>query len=382
LKITDVQIVYNKKPVTLPTAWRPAWNEPDTKDNGATFFAYYEIKTDEGIVGIAPCPPFDSLPPNYMNFLKAALIGSDPFNVERFFETNMGGREVIRGSLGGVDVALWDIIGKASGKPVYKLLGAYRNRLPVYVATAQLHSPEEHADEALKYREQGVRGIKLRLHRPDYRKDLEVVMAVRDAVGDDMDIMVDANQNNYAPSYDYWSRRTAMWMAKKLDALNVYFFEDPLPLRDVEGLVQLAENVDMAISGGEHSPDVNHFRDFLLNRAFDIVQPDVIIGNPGVGMSGMKKVAQIADSVGRMVVPHVYTGGIGGLHLAATLQVMASVKNCPFVEYPLEPPALTVATQHGIIKEPILIDSDGCVQVPQLPGIGVEIKEEFVKRYI
>jgi len=310
------------------------------------------------------------------------LIGTDPFYVGRFFETNMGGREVVRGSLGGIDAALWDIIGKASGKPVYKLLGAYRDRIPVYVATCQLHSPEEHAEEAVKYRDEGIRAIKLRLHRPNYRDDLEVVKTVRDAVGDDMAIMVDANQNNYAPSYNYWSRRTAMWMAKKLDALNVYFLEDPLPLRDVEGLKQLADEVDMAISGGEHSRDIYQFRDFLYSGAFDIVQPDIIIGNPGVGMTGMKRVAQMAESVGRMVVPHVYTGGIGGLHLAATLQVMASVRNCPFVEYPLEPPALTVETQHGIIKEPILIGKDGCVQVPQRPGIGIEIDEEYVKKYL
>jgi len=325
--------------------------------------------------------PIDSLPPAYIAFVKNTLTGSDPFYVERFFETNMGGREATTSSLGGVDAALWDIIGKASGKPVYKLLGAYRDRVPAYLATAQLHSPKEHAEEAVKYRDEGVRAIKLRLHRPDYRDDLEVVKAVRDAVGDDMAIMVDANQNNYAPSYNYWSRRTAMWMAKRLDALDVYFLEDPLPLRDMEGIKQLADAVDMHISGGEHSRDINQFRNLLLSGTLDIVQPDIIIGNPGVGMTGIKKVAQMADSVGRMIVPHVYTGGISGLHLAATLQIMGTVKNCPFVEYPLEPPALTVETQHGLIKEPILIEGDGCVQVPQLPGIGVEVNEEFVERY-
>jgi len=382
LKITDVKIIHNRKPVTLPESWRAAWHEPDVKPTRSTFFAFFEIHTDEGITGIGPCLPPESLSPAYITFMKKALIGSDPFYVERFWETNMVGREVAPGSLGGVDTALWDIIGKATGKPVYKLLGAYRDRVPVYVATAQLHSPEEHAKEAVKYRDEGVRAIKLRLHRPDYKDDLEVVKTVRDAVGDDMAIMVDANQNNYAPNYNYWSRRTAMWMAKKLDALDVYFLEDPLPLRDIEGLKQLAEAVDMAISGGEHARDFYHFRNLLFSGAFDIVQPDIIIGNPGVGITGIKKVAQTADSVGRLIVPHVYTGGISGLHLAATLQVMATVRNCPFVEYPLEPPALTVETQHGILKEPILIDRDGFVQVPQLPGIGVEINKEMVSRYL
>lgn len=382
MKITDVEIIYNRKPVALPEPWRPAWHEPDSEPTGATFFSYFEVQTDEGITGIGPCMPIDSIPPAYIAFVKNTLIGSNPFYVERFFETNMGGREATTSSLGGVDAALWDIVGKASGKPVYKILDAYRDRVPAYVATAQLHSPEEHAREAIKYRDEGVRAIKLRLHRPDYKDDLAVVKAVRDAVGDDMEIVVDANQNNYAPSYNYWSRRTAMWMAKKLDALDVYFLEDPLPLRDTEGIKQLADAVNMHISGGEHSRDIHQFRDLLFSGTFDIVQPDIIIGNPGVGMTGIKKVAQMADSVGRMIVPHVYTGGISGLHLAATLQIMGTVKNCPFVEYPLEPPALTVETQHGLIKKPILIEGDGCVQVPQLPGIGVEINQEFVERYL
>lgn len=382
MKITDVKIVYNRKPVTLPEPWRAAWREPDAKPARSTFFAFFEIHTDEDITGTGPCLPFNSLSPAYIDFLKNALVGLDPFYVERFWETYMSGRHFALGSLGGVDTALWDIIGKAAGKPVCKLLGTHRDRVPVYVATAQLHSPEEHANEAVKYRDEGVRAIKLRLHRPNYLDDLEVVKAVRDAVGDDMRIMVDANQNNLVPNYNYWSRRTAMWMARKLDALDVYFFEDPLPLRDTEGLKQLADAVDMHISGGEHTNDVYHFRTLLFSGVFDIVQPDIIIGNPGVGMTGIKRVAQIADSVGRLVVPHVYTGGICGLHLAATLQVMATVRNCPFVEYPLEPPALTVETQHSLLKEPILIDKEGCVQVPQLPGIGVEIDEDMVKRYL
>jgi D-galactarolactone cycloisomerase len=138
----------------------------------------------------------------------------------------------------------------------------------------------------------------------------------------------------------------------------------------------------MAISGGEHARDLYHFRDLLFSGAFDTVQPDVVLGIPGIGMTGMRRVAEIAQSVGKQIVPHVYTGGVCGLALAATLQVVASVSNCSYVEYPLEPPALTVENQHGVLKEPILIEKDGCVSVPQLPGLGVEIDEEYVGRYL
>ena len=264
----------------------------------------------------------------------------------------------------------------------FRLFGVCRQKIPAYVATAQLHSPDEHAKEAVYYRDKGVQAIKLRLHRPNHEDDLKVVEAVKDAVGDDMTIMADANQNNLAPNYNYWSRKTAMWMARKLDALDVFFLEDPLPLSDTAGLKQLADAVDMAISGGEHARDIYHFRDLLFSGAFDTVQPDVILGTPGLGITGMRRVAEIARSVGKLIVPHVYTGGVCGLALAATLQVLASVKNCSYVEYPLEPPSLTVENQHGLLKEPILIEKDGYVRVPQLPGIGVEINEEYINEYL
>jgi L-alanine-DL-glutamate epimerase-like enolase superfamily enzyme len=382
LKITDVRIVYSSKPIVLPETWRPAFWEPDVEPWESTRFDFFEIQTDEGIKGIGPSLYFSSLSPTYLGFVKKALIGSDPFYVTRFWETYMSGRTDVPGSLGGVDTALWDIVGKALGVPVCRLFGVCRQKVPAYVATAQLHSPDEHAEEAVYYRDKGVQAIKLRLHRPNHEDDLRVVEAVRDAVGDDMAIMVDANQNNLAPNYNYWSRRTAMWMARKLDALDVFFLEDPLPLSDTAGLKQLADAVDMAISGGEHARDIYHFRDLLFSGAFDTVQPDVILGNPGLGITGMRRVAEIAKSVGKLIVPHVYTGGVCGLAIAATLQVLASVSNCSYIEYPLEPPALTVDNQHGLLKEPILIEKDGYVRVPQLPGIGVEINEEYIDKYL
>ncbi|UCD73499.1 MAG: mandelate racemase/muconate lactonizing enzyme family protein [Candidatus Bathyarchaeota archaeon] len=382
MKITDVRIVSSKKPIVLPEPWKPAMSRPSAEPRRTTRFDYFEICTDEDITGIGPSYSLSSLPPSYLEFVKEAVVGSDPFHVEYFWENYMSGRWDVPGSLGGVDTALWDLVGKALGVPVCKLLGVYHDRIPAYAATYQLHSPEEHAKETVEFRDQGIRAIKLRLHRQNHEDDLKVVEAVRDAVGDDMDVMVDANQNNLAPGYNYWSRRTAMWMARKLDALDVFFFEDPLPLSDVAGIKQLVDAVDMPISGGEHSRHIYEFRDLLFNEVFDIVQPDLIMGSPGVGMTGMGKVARMAQSVGRLVVPHVYPGAICGLNLAATLQVLASVSNSPYVEYPLEPPALTVENQHGILKEPILIEKDGCIRIPQQPGIGVEIDEEFVKRYL
>ena len=378
LKITDIRVINNRKPITLPEAWRPAWNMPDVTPIKTASFSYIEVETDEEIKGIAP----GYLSPDHLNRLKRTLVGSDPFFVEKLGALYLGGRSDFPPSYKYLDIAFWDIIGKAANQPIYKLLGAYTDKLPVYIATCQLHSPDEHVREALEYRDRGIRAIKLRLHRQNHNDDLEVVKAVRNAVGDDMIIMVDANQNNVAPTYNYWSRRTAKWMATQLDKLDVYFLEDPLPLSDLEGIQNLSNSVDMSISGGEHGRDIYHFRDLLFSRAFDIIQPDIMMGTPGVGITGIKKIAQIADSLGRAIIPHVVTGSLSGLDLAATIQVMATVKNCPFVEYPLEPPALTIDVLHGLLQNPLLIDDTGHVQVPKLPGIGIEINEEFVKQYV
>jgi len=376
LKITKIEVVSNRKPIVLPEAWRPAWNEPDVKPAKSTGFSFYKVYTDEDIVGVGPCPGRTN------RFAESTLIGQDPAYIHRFWETNMRGRgaNLGSGSCGGLEIALWDIVGKAANKPVYRLLGAYRDRVMAYAATAQLESAEELARKAVEFKKSGIKAIKLRLHRPRPEDDLEVVRAVREAVGDDMTIMVDANQNNVSITYNYWSRRTAFKVARELDMLDVYWLEEPLARTDFEGLAELSDAVDMHIAGGEHCTNIYEFRDALFAGAYDIVQPDVILGN--IGIAGIRKISVIADSVGRLVVPHVCGGGNNGLYLAATLQALGTISNCPFIEYTLDPPALTSETLQLLLKEPILIDEEGFVEIPQKPGIGVEINEEAIAEYI
>lgn len=375
MKVTKVDIARSKRSITLPEDWRPAWWEPDVKPIRSFGFSFYEVHTDEGIVGVGPC---GSLPNSFVNdsFVLSALIGLDPFDVERFWNACMKGREISfnRASYGGLEIALWDIIGKALGKPVYKILGACRDRIMAYAATSRLLKAEEQVEQVSELMDKGFKAVKLRLHRPDHKDDLNVVKAVREAVGNDLIILVDANQNNQSINYRYWSRKTALWMARKLEDLGVYFLEEPLPRRDLEGLSEVATSVDMFIAGGEHSANVYEFKEPILRGAYDILQPDLILGD--IGITGIRKVAIMADYFSRMIVPHVSSGGSCPLSLAATLQAVATVENCPIIEYPYDPPILTVETQQPILKEPILIDKDGFVKVPDKPGIGIEIDED------
>lgn len=371
VKITKVETVSNKEPIPLPEPWFQAWNAPGGKPQTSLSFSFYKVYTDEGIVGIGPASRRSQDP--------SMVVGCDPFLVGEFWNMHMSGkREGTSGKrAAGLEVAMWDIIGKAAGKPVYKLLGACRDKILVYAATSRLMEKEEHVEQALTMMEEGFKAVKLRLHRPDHRDDLAVVEAVRKAVGDRLMILVDANQNNKSDVYNFWSRGTSLKMAEELEKLEVYFLEDPLPRADIEGLAAIAASVDMPIAGGEHSPTVYDFKEHVVKGAYDIIQPDVVMmGN--MGITGLRHVSAMADYFDKLVIPHVSCSASCAPVLAATLQAMATVENCPMVEYTYDPPMLTIDNVQPFIKEPLLIDKDGFVKLPDKPGIGIEIDEEKI----
>jgi D-galactarolactone cycloisomerase len=376
MKITRIEVVQSRRPVPLPELYRPAWEEPDTKGTTGFHFAFYKVHTDEGIVGIGP---YTGPVSSWANDL---LIGQDPAYVGRFWEVTMRGRGTTlhSTSCGGLEIALWDILGKAAGMPIYKLLGACRDRVRAYAATCQLKPAREYARTLAAFKEQGIKAVKLRLHRPDPEDDLAFVQAIRAAVGDDMILLVDANQNNPSITYRFWSRQTALRMARALEELGVYWLEEPLPRADAEGLAEICRAVGMYIAGGEHCATVYEFRDALFAGAYDIVQPDVVLGQ--IGISGIGKVAVLADAVGRMVAPHVCSGGNNGIYLAATIHALCAIDNCPLIEVPYDPPCLTPETMQVPLKEPLRIDAEGNVCAPQGPGLGIEIDEDAIAPYL
>ena len=370
MKVTNVELLRSREPVELPEPWLAAWREPDGEPVTSFEWSLLRIHTDEGIVGIGPGVGR----PNGLD-----IEGLDPFRVGEFWAEYLGGKREGNAGNGaaGVEIALWDAVGKAVGAPIHELLGAVRDRIEVYAATTRLLETEALVEQVLDIKEKGFPAVKLRMHRPDPADDLAAVRAVRDAVGEEYTLLVDANQNNSSPGYDFWSGSTARRVARELDDLGVDLIEEPLPRRDVEGLAGIAETVDAAVAGGEHSATPHDFREHLRRGAYDVLQPDVMLGG-NMGIAGLRRTAIVADYFERSVIPHVLTGANFPIGMAATLQAVATVGNVPMVEYPYDPPIQTPATAQTLIEDPIRIDDEGFVEIPDGPGIGIELDEDEV----
>lgn len=346
-----------------------------------------KIVTDEDIVGIGGQRPKSKV--DAINSVRYINDVMKPFLLQEIVEPFYTGKLVkayrtrppslIRYP-NCVEMALWDAVGKATGQPVYKLLGATKDKVKAY-ATVPHEYPDWTADQwvdmAEKVFEDGFRAIKLEISTgktiTDVQRDIETVRAVRDAVGDEMDIMVDAESGWGTNSYSF---RTALKLAKGLEKYDVVFLEEPLyHIINPELSAKLAAEVDIQIAGGGQITYSQHFKTLLEKRALDVVQPDV--ENVG-GISETRKVALLAEAYGQVCICHSFGPG---LLLPATLQVVGST-NIPYVECVYYPPVVTPEIRDSILMEPLKVGKDGYLEIPKKPGLGVDLNEEKVAKYM
>jgi len=367
MNITDIEIRVLEYPLERPfvSTWQPM---PTVNHRAHIVF----IHTDEGITGIGS----GGVPVRW-DVARLFLLGQDPFAIEQHVQ-NMRSFAFFIGRPWPLEVALWDIIGKATGQPIYKLLGGGQQRLKAYASTGELRSPEQRVEDALRLRDEGFRALKLRFHRPNPRDDLRVLEAVRKAVGDSMDIMVDANYGwviapDRAPQR--WDLRTAISMARAMEELGVYWLEEPLYCYDYDGLAELRRQVNLRIAGGELNQGFHEFKILLEKDCFDVYQPDVTFAG---GFFQCRQIAAMLQAHGKTITPHTWTNGIG---FAANLHFAASLGSCPYLEFPYDPPNWTPEVRDFMLAEPFRIDAEGYVKVPQGPGLGIELDEEKLKRY-
>jgi len=374
MEITDLEVYALRIPLKSPffPSWIPGY--PQT----ANSLTLIRLKTDDkDIEGISAAPAMGEEASGLKKFILPFLLGRDPFNVEMMVRllrsaTYLGHR------LWFIEVALWDIIGKVCGQPVHHLLGGFRDKILAYASTGEVQEAEKRVKSVLKLKEQGFKAVKLRFHSIDLNYDMSVLRAVRDAVGDDMEIMVDANQGwkVYAlGEFGEWDHKTAVKAAKEMEKYNVRWLEEPLGKHDYRGLAALRKETSIPIAGGEMNTDIHEFRDLIEHNCLDILQPDATLSG---GILNSIKVAGMAQAYDLQVSPHTWTNGIG---LAANLQVMGAIANCPYCEYPMEEPGWTVEARDAMLKEPVEITSDGYVAISHKPGIGIELNEDVVKKY-
>jgi len=357
--------------------FHPAWARGRNQPN--LLMVVIEVQTDDGLTGVGAAHAGLEAAITIERFVAPYFIGQDPTYVERLVPV-LRDAEILGAPVYGMEMPLWDLIGKVARLPVARLWGGYSDRVTAYCATAEVRTPERRVEDVQRMLAEGYRAVKFRFHLPDPRDDLKVVEAVRAAVGDRIEIMVDANQAGVEPGHGghrTWGFPLALEVARELERMNVRWLEEPLPRHDYDGLRRLRDRLDtLPIAGGEDNHGLHEFKLLIDRGCYDILQPDALLSE-GVGQ--MRKVAGLAELAGLEVAPHTWGNGIG---LMANLHLAASIPNCPFLEFPHDPPSgWTAAARDQMLLEPLVIDDEGCVRIPDRPGFGLVLDEERIAHH-
>ena len=366
MKITEVSTTVlfypDAKPIqdsTIPTP------PPGAGGRGQLFV---HIRTDEGIEGLGIGQSSPGVREVVESGLSGLLVGQDPFNIEKLWNDmfwhvrGYGRKGVAFCALSAVDIGLWDLKAKALGLPLYRLLGPYTDSVPIYGSGGWTNfSEEELVAEMTAYVDLGIPRVKMKVGKDfgrSEREDIQRLAAVRNAVGDDVTIYIDAN-NGYYP-------KQAIYMAKEFEQFQVGWFEEPVLADDIQGLAEISHAINIPVATGEHEYTKYGFRELIAAGGADIVQPDV--GRVG-GVTEWMKVAHMAHGFNLPVAPHA----VQLVHL----HVACATPNLKVVEY-----MNTALEVDRIWYTEIPDQKDGMWSpFPDKPGLGLELNPEAVERY-
>jgi len=368
MKITNVEGIILRLPVRQPVA-------DGTQDD-----LLIRIETDEGITGYGEV---DSSPEVGKAVVDAAMshgtcyglreimVGKDPFDIEQIWElmyrkTHYYGRlGVVMHAMSGVDMALWDIVGKAVGKPVHKLLGGtYCSDVRAYASLLMPDNVPEVREAVRRYVAEGFTAVKLG-YGPlgnDVRRDVELAAAAKEAAGREVEVMIDIGHG--------YSLKEPMQAAREFEDIGIFRMEEPLPPEDFEGYRRLCASTSLRIAAGEQDTGRWTFRRLIWEACFDVIQPD--ISRVG-GLTEAKRIAYMAYEANRLCVPHAFRTGV---LVAACLHLIAAISNSAFLEFSVTESAL----RWELLTVPFKVVK-GRVAVPTQPGLGIEINPETVKAY-
>jgi len=303
---------------------------------------------------------------SWLNDHKAMFIGKDPYDALKVARPALYRGWTVNCALAGVNQSLWDVIGKASEVPVYKILGGGKqtDRVQVYASAGQMgNTVEEIRREAERFREEGFLGYKVRVTLEDYR---EKARAAREGLGSGLSLMIEWNMR--LPNV-----RTAINAIRNIERYELTWVEEPLRGADIEGYAKLRKAVDVPISGGESLVTRWEFKERLDKGCYGIVQPDC----DAAGLSEASRIAFMASLDEILLCPHNWHNAI---NTAANVQLMASSTNQFFLESNRTWNNSCPEFQKEIVTDPLL-PKKGYIEVPDKPGLGIELNEEAVERF-
>jgi len=371
-KITEVKLI----PLRVV---KDLGSYPDWQGSPRNYYigggAFSEVHTDQGMIGIGP-----EFNPALLKQINTVLVGADPFDIEvlaaRLYDLGGSGGGY-RGSAG-VEIAIWDLIGKLSNQPLYKLWGADRERVVPYASMLRLSTPKERGELATKLKGEGWKAMKVRSSFSTMREDIELVESIRKSTSDDWTIMCDGNKapfNEGSTKGVRWDFTRACQTALEYQRLGVYWLEEPLPRYAYDELAELNRMITMKLAGGEGNRGIHEFRDLLDKGCFDIVQPEVMLEGP----THLRKIAVLAESSEKMCIPHVGDSRLGtvcDLHLVASWPDAVA----PYLEIFNDQPIGDYTGPFAIFENPLVLTKDGYFDLPQGPGLGMKVREDFIVR--
>jgi D-arabinonate dehydratase len=327
------------------------------------------VRTDEGVEGVGYARGGEVVRAAVEAEIAPRLVGRDAFATETLWAELQDAAAIVGRSgafmraQSAVDIALWDAKAKALGLPLFRLLGGERTRVPAYVSGGYYRdgqSADDLAQEMAGYVERGFRAVKIRVGRLSPREDAARAAAVRAAIGDDVDLMVDANQG-YATAAD------ALAAGRRFEQLGVRWLEEPVRAEDRAGCAEVAAALDMAVAAGESEYGRHAFRDLIASRAADVLQPDATVVG---GVSEWLKVAALAGAHGLPLAPHYFT--------EVHAHLVAATPGAICVEYFF--PDADIISFDELLDEP-LAPRDGFVELPERPGVGLDLRPGALERY-
>ncbi len=368
MRITEVEALYLRLP------------DIQARTDSSQDALIVRVATDAGITGwgeVDGCPHVTKAiieaPTSHtlVTGLRQLLIGEDPLEGARLWRkmyegTLYYGREgAVIQAMAGIDLALWDIRGKALGQPVYKLLGGgFRKRVRVYASNMFQFSAEATADRARRAQDQGYTAVKFGWEPfgRDAKTDCAYLDAIRNAIGDDMDLMLDVGL--------VWDAKTTLQRARLFEPYRLAWLEEPLHPDDLSGYAKVAAGTDLKLAAGEEECTLRGFTRLMDEGRIDVVQVDLT----RCGLTQAMAIAKQAELRGLPVINHNFTTDI---NVAASLHFLAAVPNAFIMEYCVEPSEIS----RSLAKEPIPI-VDGHAMVPDAPGLGVEPNPAIIEKYL